>query len=687
MADMQARSVVQWLMEGVRAHQAQDLARAKTCYRAALQLVPDQADALHLLGVIADQEGEHAEAVSLIRRAIAISPQAANFHGNLGTALLSLGDEAGAEVAYRDAVALDPAYVDGHVNLGNLQWRKGNIEEAVLHYEAALRLEPRHGAAKRSLIQVLIQQRRMEEALKLLDDALQVEPTAADLHDMTGLVLRSLDRFKEAVQHCRQAVKLDPSDVGFRERYAASLAKLGTPKARIAAAKQYEAVLAEEPERMSALVGYANLLLRQQKPVEVLEFIQRAASLDENRLDVLTCRSIALMLLGRVEEAMRDCERAISQAPDDYALLLHRGTLREQSGDYEGALSDYRAALATDKSSVEGIESNADFKLSILLLSLGRLREGWPLYRARTEIKSADTRSKVFISKLPDWDGVVRSGQRILVWGEQGIGDQVIYAQMLPELAARGAEFCCACDARLVPLFCRSFPNLRIEPLVKGQYEFLASLADVQVGLGDLGMFLRPTLADFPPPRPYLRPDPDLVAHFRRQYCAYGRRHVIGLSWRSKNIIAGEYKSIALHQWAPVLEQDDILFVDIQYGDTTQDRNEVKSRLGIEILHDETVDALVDIDRYAAQVAAMDLVIATSNTGLHIAGALGKEAWGLVPTGLSRLWYWFLERHDSPWYANMRLFRQSQGRVDDWTKQIADVADELQIWRRKREMS
>src|SRR3546814_15250656 len=99
------------------------------------------------------------------------------------------------------------------------------------------------------------------------------------------------------------------------------------------------------------------------------------------------------------------------------------------------------------------------------MMSLGRLGEAWPQYRTRMNVRSSDPRGAAFSARLPPWDGVVRPGQRLLVWGEQGVGDQVLFGGMLPGLLASGADIVFGCDPRLVPLFARSIPGLRVEPV------------------------------------------------------------------------------------------------------------------------------------------------------------------------------------------------------------------------------
>ncbi len=664
------------LSRAVQAHERGDLVTAQAGYREVLRQIPEQADALHLLGVIADQQGRHDEAVALIGRALAAVPGAAVFHGNLGTALLALGREGEAEAAYREALRLEPGYLDGRLNLANLLLRQARAEEASGHYAAVVTALPNQLDARLGLATALLQSSRPGEALPHLAAAIRIDPASARARDLSGQALGILQRHGEALAQHRQAVALAPDDIVYRENFAGALVRSGNPDFFDEAVREYEAVLARAPDRFEALNGIGSALVKSQNPLAAIGYFEKALAIDSNRIEPLINYAVSLAYAGRFDAALAYCERAMQVSPDDCLVLTYRGTVREYGGDYAGALADYAAAQAAGTRNDPGNLAEARLKEGLLLLAHGRQAEGWPRYRARLAVRSAPSDTRSFETLFPRWDGIVRPGERILIWGEQGVGDQIIYASMLPELQACGAMLTFLCDPRLVSLFARSFPGIAVEPLRAGAAEHCAAAGDVQIGLGDLGAVLRPTLQDFPPAAAYLRPAAEEVAEFRSRYASHGRRLVVGLTWRSK-AATGAYKSAPLLDWAPVVQQEDILFVDLQYGDTTEERREVQARLGIDILHDDRVDPLKDLDAFAAQAAAMDLVIGASNSGQHIAAAGGRPCWIAVPGGAGRLWYWFLDRDDSPWYPQVRLFRQKPGPYNDWAEPIADIAAAL----------
>ena len=229
-------------------------------------------------------------------------------------------------------------------------------------------------------------------------------------------------------------------------------------------------------------------------------------------------------------------------------------------------------------------------------------------------------------------------------------------------------------------LFKRSFPEVDIIARnLESNVDVLAFAPDFQLAMAELGRICRPDLLSFPKHSGYLRPDREVVEEVRKRYqkLAAGRA-IIGISWKSDNPRTGGFKSTSLQHWLPILQTKDTFFVSLQYGEQDEDIRNVNSALDLGIYRDLSIDAKGDLDRFAAQVAAMDLVITTSNTTAHFAGALNTPVWVLIPEGPGSLWYWFLSRADSPWYPSMTLFRQSS--PGQWADVLSAVRTKLDVW-------
>jgi hypothetical protein len=223
-------------------------------------------------------------------------------------------------------------------------------------------------------------------------------------------------------------------------------------------------------------------------------------------------------------------------------------------------------------------------------------------------------------------------------------------------------------DARLTPLFERSFPGVTSIPKDEETQAF-----DFHIPSGGLGQVLRPSLDSFPDPKPYLVANPGTRTTLRDRYNDQGAGLLVGLAWHSDSPSAGLESSLSLSELRPLLETPNTTFIDLQYGDTTKQREAFTGETGIDIFHDDQVDQMSDLDTFAGQVRAMDLVVSIDNSTAHLAGALGVPTWALLRS--LPFWLWGLSREDSLWYSSMRLFRQKNR--GDWADVMESAAREL----------
>jgi ADP-heptose:LPS heptosyltransferase len=279
----------------------------------------------------------------------------------------------------------------------------------------------------------------------------------------------------------------------------------------------------------------------------------------------------------------------------------------------------------------------------------------------------------------PYWNGEPLKDGKFLIWTEQGLGDEVLLTSMIPDVLARGAQCTLVCTQRLAPLVQRSFPTIRVltrEDMKKDATP--AQGADFQASLSQLALHLRPTIASYPRRASNLSADPAEVNELRQRYKQDSPDRLVGIAWHSANPQAGTEKSTSLVEWQEILRTPGYRFVSLQYGDHAAAYRQLKDATGLSLIVDRTVDSKKDLARFASQVAAMDLVISVSNTTVHFAGALNVPVWTLVPASVGRIWYWFLERTDSPWYPSMRLFRQN--RDAGWAPILQSITQELKRW-------
>jgi len=427
---------------------------------------------------------------------------------------------------------------------------------------------------------------------------------------------------------------------------------------------RFDRVLALVPDHIDANYSKANALLRLKRHAEAAGHYRRAARDAGYRPEALYGAAIALDALQRWPEAAAALAEAAAAKPEvRYWRLL--SSMHFRMAELPAAESAARQALTMQDGDVE-----AHFALAIALLNAGN-PEGWHHYEWRWQ-RTVST-SPYRYTEYPEWRGEPLGGKRLLLWEEQGIGDEIMFARHISGLAARAAACVIECDPRLETLFARSFPQCQVVPR---RNPGLAPSVDFQAPCGSLRLR---TGEDFSTqPFPYLRPDPARREALRRRLLeeegAPGpRRLLVALSWRSSSPHGGSQRSTVLTDWAPVLTLPGVRFINVQYGRCEEELAAARAAgFAVESIAD--VDVWNDIDGLAALLAACDLYLGIDNSTAHLAAAVGLET--LVVLLYRADWRWPLAGETTPLYPTMRLLRQPA--PDDWTPVLRQAAAELE---------
>lgn len=310
------------------------------------------------------------------------------------------------------------------------------------------------------------------------------------------------------------------------------------------------------------------------------------------------------------------------------------------------------------------------------LLKAGEFARGMPLF-GDFRIPPTGRRHYLENVPVPTWDGARFDGT-LLIGAEQGVGDEILTASLYVDIARLGQRAIIETDPRLLTLFRRSFPTLEF---IDRRDLALQDLAAAHPGCrkiisGDLWALFRRQPDDFPATPGWLTADAARVQHFAEKYAAQwpGLPH-IGISWRSQRVMkSGARKDVELTEFLPLLTAGNAGFVNLQYGDIGADLLTLGEHAG-RLCLDPEVDTYNDIDALCAQTAALDLVITTSNVTAHVAGALGKPCWLLLPRQRPVIWYWGYRGERCVWYPSIRIFRNDSD--NDWSGLFAGLADRL----------
>ncbi|CBS91612.1 tetratricopeptide repeat protein [Azospirillum lipoferum] len=569
----------------------------------------------------------------------------------------------------------------------------GRFDKADILYRRILRASPGHPHALHLWGILAALTGRPEEAAGRIGQAIAVAPDIADFHVNLARVQAALNRPDRAARHYAHAAALRPEEAETRFQLAGLLQELGqAARAR----NGFRTVLVLEPAHPGALLRLAateqglgravaaariDLALAPGDPILWNELANRLkggkrraealaqsvtgygrglALLPGNPV-LLNNRADSWLRLDRLEAAEEDARAAVAAAPGFAAGWNTLGSVLMAQGRAGEAAGAYEQAAGIDPATDPTTNTQARFNRSIALLTLGRLAEGWDEYEQGWAASSGRFPQVGFPQPL--WDGkpLADGGQgdgALLVWGEQGLGDEVMFASLIPQLVRDGLRVVLDCDARLAPLFARGLPNVtvvaRTEPLLSSR--LTAPDVVAQIPAGSLPRLMRRRIGDFAGRQPpFLKADPGRVAELRRRIGNGHGHRLVGLSWSSKNASVGHLRSIPPDRLAGALDGADVKLVSLQYGD-------VAAEAAAAGIADPGLDAWADIDGLAALIAAMDLVVSVDNSTVHLAGGLGCPAWALLPHAAD--WRWMQGCDDTVWYPSVRLFRQEA--PGDW---------------------
>lgn len=425
--------------------------------------------------------------------------------------------------------------------------------------------------------------------------------------------------------------------------------------------------LAAAPDDIKALFAFAVACHALGRPRDAVQALERVLATVPDFVPGHFNLGNALSDLGAFDAALAHYRRACALAPGEGGHWKNLGGALRALGRLEEALAATERACA-----LEPKDHGARWNRIQIRLLLGRFADAWSDYDARWRVPGLRMPYRDF--PAPAWDGSPLAGKTILIWGEQGLGDELIFASLLPELTAEAGHLVVECERRLVTLLARALPGAEVLGRSDPPHpRLLAGDIDRHAPMGDVAKFRRRTRAAFAPSPGYLGIDTARLAARRARYGALGPGLKVGVSWLSANPHYKPVVDVPLTAWAPIFTVPGIVWINVQYGAHETEIAPELAKAGTEIFLDRDIDAMADLDAWAAQIAACDLVVSISNSTSCLAGALGVPVWQMLPFAPEA--YWLAEGNESLWFASMRLFRQAA--PGDWSGPITAVAAAL----------
>jgi tetratricopeptide (TPR) repeat protein len=615
------------LQDALDMHRRGAIADAAARYSQILKLEPKNVDALCLLGLACGELKRFAEAVDLLRKAIKLAPKHAPAHNFLGAALKEIGRTDEALTSFNRAISHRADFIDAYVNRADLLMTLNRWGEAVETYDRTLAVRPDffQGWCNRGV--ALERMARLEDAVASYDRAIALRPDLTAAYANRGNALAGLGRHQEAVDSFDRALASKPDFAELHLNRGNSLARLARREEALAS---YDRALAIRPDMAEAEFGRGIVLRDQTRFEEAVRCFDRAIEL--NRNDAVlglfhSQRAEALNLLGRFPEAFADVSRCLEVAPNDDQVL---------------------------------------FAVSLIELLHGRWREAWPKYERRIALK-VGIPEDFSPPPWPPWRGERLERELLVLRGEQGLGDHLLFSCFAAHLAKLGHRIALWTRPSLVPLL-RTVPGVE---RVVSDVAVLQGSTDIRwASMMSVPGLLGTTAETVPRNGAFLAAEPHRVAAWRERLGEHGFK--IGIAWQNAGAShLDKLRSIPLREFADLSVIPGVRLISLQKGPGVEEVGEVEFAERIETLgesFDAGGGAFLDT---AAVMMSLDLIVTPCNAIAHVAGALGR------PTFVALMhvpeWRWLLDRTDSPWYPATRLFRQS--RAGDWRGVFAQIAD------------
>ncbi|MGH9604205.1 MAG: tetratricopeptide repeat protein [Terracidiphilus sp.] len=661
-------------------------------YQRILESNPRHPEALVGISLVALASRQSEAAVEMAGAAVAAAPEMIAAWVALGQALKAAGRIDEAESAYGRAIRLDGADSLARMGLGELKLAAGRAEEAAREFERALMRRPTLIAAQMGLGNAFAFMGRHEEALARYEQVLAIRPRLPEAEFAAGFALAQLGKPKEAEIRYRRALATRPD-------FAAAWINLGSLLREQGQDLYAEAALKRavelRPDLVSGWVNLAILERERRRPDKTEEYLRKALALNPNQVETLVAWCQFRTSERDPDGAREWLRRALEVNPDHDEAWNMKGILRHTAGRYEEAIGAFdraealgnRAAASNRGNSLldlgrmdealrahqwaverEPSSPGAQYNLALTQLRLGDWRNGWPNYESRWRFREVHRRPRIF--SAPRWRGEPLEGRCILLHAEQGLGDTIQFCRYTAMVAARGGR---------VVLQVQEPARRLMESLAvvrSGQAEIVLLGAekpafDVECPLMSLPAVFATTVETVPWTGPYLAADPKLAAERRNLFSGVRSGPRIGLAWAGNpRYKADPLRSTRLETFLPLLRTFGATWISLQKGPAAEPQ---LAELPSDVLLWDGSGNDRDLAETAALVATLDLVITTDTCIAHLAGAMGKPVWILLPH-LSD-WRWMQQIETTPWYPTARLFRQAS--PSDWPGVLTRVRAEL----------
>jgi tetratricopeptide (TPR) repeat protein len=648
--------------KAVEAHRQGRPAEAEALYREVLAQNPNHADAIHMLGLLYHQKGDRATAAQLIERAIILLPGNPMAYSNLAEVKRCLGQPQEAEKLCRQALTMNPQMTAAYVNLALAMHQTGRASEGLPHALRAIELAPREAGGYSAAAICLAELQRLPEAIRYFEETLKITPNDPMILSSVAFCYARIEMHEKAINSMKRGLELAPDNMHM-------LLSMGVLMAQLEkfdqSAQWLEKALEKDPNFMPAIEHLAGVRTGQKRFEDAIALGKRILQVNPNALDVLANIGEAMMNLGQFEQTIVEMKRALAIRPLPSVLQSLSNAYARTARPNE-ALEHINQALQLDPKNAV-----LHFNKSIILMLMGRYLEAWTEYEWRWQHPRMVGRTRRF--NVPQWDGRPLNGARILLHAEQGMGDTIFfgrYAQLIAQ--QRGGRPILWVQTSIVDV-AKTIPG--VEQVV-GEAGPVPAV-DCHIPIMSLPRIFNTSLETIPAPIPYIKADPVKKAYWKEDFARRTNKFKVGLVWEGGAFQPENFlRSASLPAYAPLADVPGVTFFSLQKGPA--EKQSQTPPAGMDFV--DLAPHIKDFSDTTAMLDNLDLLISIDTSVVHFAGALGKPIWMFLAYSPGHMWMY--HREDTPWYPNIRIYRQPA--FKDWVTPVARVkADLLALLKRE----
>ena len=548
---------------------------------------------------------------------------------------------------YEKVLKLDKNNIDALQLLATAKAQLRDYDGALELFKKVLTLKKNDINILNNLANVYVEIKQYEEALRCFEIIISINKADSTIFFNYGNLLNTLHFYDKAIDSYSRSIDLDNQNFGAYNNLGNLFSKLNNYDSAISC---FNKAISVNPNHSPSYNNRGLLHHKNGDLGEALVDFKKAISLNSSSVEALDNLGITLIELNQFKEAILIFNKAIDINPHYHQAFYNRGNALKSLNKFEECLSNYEQAIKINPDF-----ANAHWNKSLALLSNNQFNLGWDLFGWRWKCENHN--SSFYKTEKPYLENLnINRNSTILVWSEQGVGDQVLFASILNDFFLLFPNTYVELDSRLITFFERSMPNYKfLDRSIGIPIDF-----DFHISICDLGKFLRRSSNDFSYlNKGYLIPD-TLKSDKLKHELIKDKVLLCGISWQSKNKKYGNGKSISLESLLPILSLRDISFVSLQYGDVEKEISEFNIKYDVAIQECKAVDNFLDLDSHASLIEACDFVITVSNTTAHIAGAIGKDTFLVCPSTTSAFWYWCnQDLGKSMWYPSISIHTEN----------------------------